>query len=1055
MRLLSVSVAAALCLVLAGGAGCPSPPPDPAPDPTPAAPVWTRDGAQEAVRAALLTEEGDWVAPAAGGLLRDGVAIAADGLREGVVTWLGGDGDLLLAEVHGAGLARSTDGGLTFLAPTTPPRLPGALGALLNPRGRPVPFGFARGGDAVWLATVGGLFRSVDEGQTWSSTPVASSGSLNVLFTGVATDGDDVWAVAQLADSILPSSFAGLLAGTVFHSSDAGATWSEVGAGLGAVAPTAVVLADGLPCVGSMDQGVACLEGGAWVPRGEPVDVVGLDVLDGALLAGTASTGVRAWRDGAWERGGEGPIVALGGGRALGWDGTRYRYGAGEPAAADEVTPGTVSIALSFHVNLYHSYRGDTNDEEGYGQDLRVLRRILAWLDEYPDARADWDIENQFSLDGWLATDGADVRAAIAARVEDGRDDVRVMSWNNGAVASQTREEFDASIARAQASYDAVFARRVAGVQPQENMVTPEHLGWYRALGVDWITLFYSATGFTGLRSFADLSGSALHNPVTLSDPQSGDAMTWVPVYHHADVLDHGGLASWVRQLRRSTDGDVLLAVHFDGDAESWENFDRELSALQPLLDAGVARHTTLQEYLDTHPPVATVELRGDVADGTGDGFQSWAEKDFNHRLFTRIVQAREWASRAEILGGADPAVQAALADALDPRLVALSTTHFGLAAPYLVQDRVEAAWGWADAAWDQARDAFATAEALAPLTPGTVELVNPRPSAGPAWVDFTLEAPSASFGGLEGVAFHADGVELPARVWVVDDDGDTTQIGVELVAEVAAQGVTTLTYALDAPGPRALGGLTGDDAPAPIPLALPLTECAGRSAQGTRQGAELGSLDDRGVRVTRAWDVSVPLCDGSSLVRRERQRWAGLPGTVLVVDGTLATPSEPDQAESVALSPLTCPGLARELTWRTFGGEARTRPVLAGVDAWNGQSIDGYARLVCEDGTVDVSHRVLERSSMAFLPFRERGGVAMVAPLGTLWGSDPFHDGRRTGGSGLGEVVTSLVGSQFRPAAPDWGGQRITYRLLVGEGLPDAVLDLFAHPPAVRVGAL
>jgi hypothetical protein len=46
-------------------------------------------------------------------------------------------------------------------------------------------------------------------------------------------------------------------------------------------------------------------------------------------------------------------------------------------------TPHKVHITFGFHVNLYHSFRGDTNDENGFGQDIRVIRHILRQLDKF------------------------------------------------------------------------------------------------------------------------------------------------------------------------------------------------------------------------------------------------------------------------------------------------------------------------------------------------------------------------------------------------------------------------------------------------------------------------------------------------------------------------------------------------------------------------------------------------------------------------------------------------------------------------------------------------
>ena len=128
-------------------------------------------------------------------------------------------------------------------------------------------------------------------------------------------------------------------------------------------------------------------------------------------------------------------------------------------------------------------------------------------------------------------------------------------------------------------------------------------------------------------------------------------------------------------------------------------------------------------------------------------------------------------------------------------------------------------------------------------------------------------------------------------------------------------------------------------------------------------------------------------------------------------------------------------------------------RPTRPGVETWNGAAADGWVALRCADETnIQIAHRVPDRSSLAFAPLRERGGVATIAPLGTLWGEGAWHDPRVTGGSGVEEIATWLVGSQFRPAAPDWAGQRIRYRLLVDAAAPAVVLDAFAHPPVVTV---
>jgi len=206
-------------------------------------------------------------------------------------------------------------------------------------------------------------------------------------------------------------------------------------------------------------------------------------------------------------------------------------------------------------------------------------------------------------------------------------------------------------------------------------------------------------------------------------------------------------------------------------------------------------------------------------------------------------------------------------------------------------------------------------------------------------------------------------------------------------------------------------------------------------------------------VRAALVRHYALPFCDAAATVAHELAAFDGLPGIVLRVEAEIGTPSDPLRAESVALSPLACPGALASITWPTFGGNVRTRPARQGQETWNGHSADGWISLHCAGGaTLSIAHRVVERTSLAFAPLRTKGERAIVAPLGTLWGDPPWHDARRIGGLGMGDILTGAVGSQFRPSAPDWAGKKITYTLLVGDDLDPDTLDLFAHPPQVRV---
>ncbi len=44
----------------------------------------------------------------------------------------------------------------------------------------------------------------------------------------------------------------------------------------------------------------------------------------------------------------------------------------------------TVYFSFGQHVDFYHSYRGDSPDEDGFGKDIRVITETLDFLDELP-----------------------------------------------------------------------------------------------------------------------------------------------------------------------------------------------------------------------------------------------------------------------------------------------------------------------------------------------------------------------------------------------------------------------------------------------------------------------------------------------------------------------------------------------------------------------------------------------------------------------------------------------------------------------------------------------
>ena len=460
-----------------------------------------------------------------------------------------------------------------------------------------------------------------------------------------------------------------------------------------------------------------------------------------------------------------------------------------------------IYLAFRFHGNFYHSYRGDTPDELGFGKDIRIIRHILRTLDDL-NARGipvcgTWDFENYFSLQEIMPAHCPDIIEAMQRRARAGRDEFQLMSYNNGLVSAHTAREFEAAVRRGISNPQGSGLRDLFGeafypmVRPQEMMFTPVHLAMYPACGIHAISLFYSALPFNGFSNFIPpLSFTERYNPLTLAYPGIESTMTLMPCYNTGDLADHLTLRRWVTRMRRqqlqlNEPQDLLLLIDMDADDEFWVGFDvpflkgrfSTVSGLRGLVenvaDLDYLRFTTPGRYLDSHSPVNTIVIGQDTADGSFDGMSSWAEKWSNHQLWTLLERARllELHTRRLAESGLTDAMETLLAESFEARLKLLSTTHFGMSAPVMNRVREAIAFDLANRALETAAQAFRLA--LTPAPAETFSLLDyprgvstdliryePRPSAGLLRLPLGDSAPETF------ALRHSDGNPIPCAVW-------------------------------------------------------------------------------------------------------------------------------------------------------------------------------------------------------------------------------------------------------------------------------------------------
>lgn len=360
-----------------------------------------------------------------------------------------------------------------------------------------------------------------------------------------------------------------------------------------------------------------------------------------------------------------------------------------------------VHVAFGFHVNCYHSYRGDTNDKFGFGSDIRIMRNILKALDKFNEENVDvkgtWDIENAYSVEKILPEYAMDIITGIKTRAEKNKDEVILMSYNNGAQSAQTHDEFKASLDLAitnkkKSGLKDVFKTYAPIIRPQEVMMNPYDASIYKECGIEAICLYYAYNSFDGFKNcIKPLEDAVAYYP--LKYVYDKNSLTIIPMISQMDLIDLGSLKYLAYKLhdqqeRGIINHDLLIYINMDADSFFWEkmplpgfltkmpNFGGLEGLVNEVKDLDFIKFDTPYNFLKSHKPVTEITFGEDIADGNFAGYTSWSEKPFNRLIYTRLEKAR-------FLGLVNKG-EDSLSNSFDTRVKLLSTTHFGLATPVL-----------------------------------------------------------------------------------------------------------------------------------------------------------------------------------------------------------------------------------------------------------------------------------------------------------------------------------------------------------------------------------
>jgi len=398
-----------------------------------------------------------------------------------------------------------------------------------------------------------------------------------------------------------------------------------------------------------------------------------------------------------------------------------------------------VYVTLGFHINFYHSWRGDTPDEAGFGTDIRVIREIIKTLDRANaaglKARGYWDTEVYWTFQEILPRHSPDILDGIRRRVQAGQDEIVLGPFNNGANHAATADEFRASVAWAienewGSGLKQLFGKVAPFYRPQETMFTVGQEAILKECGVDGLILYYAGVPFNTVSSFVPrLSDEQRYNPLWFRSREDQPPLILLPCIAAGDLIEQVSLENLMldlrqKQLRGEIQSDVLIHLNEDADLETWLPSIRWLpnmggleEFIQVVNKYPWAEFTLPSEYAASHPPKAEVLVRQDLADGGFDGNYSWAEKCASLRAWTLLEQSRLATYRADVLAkraglNLDADLWKGIDSSFFQRLIGLTTTHFGMSTPIINEERQDKAF----AILGRARDIAESAEKQAAL---------------------------------------------------------------------------------------------------------------------------------------------------------------------------------------------------------------------------------------------------------------------------------------------------------------------------------------------------
>ncbi|MFX1324797.1 MAG: hypothetical protein ACFE8N_07565, partial [Promethearchaeota archaeon] len=410
-----------------------------------------------------------------------------------------------------------------------------------------------------------------------------------------------------------------------------------------------------------------------------------------------------------------------------------------------------IFLILSPHINYYHSYRGDSLGESGFGVDIRFMREILNQLNEIESEGfcggkipICWDYGDLFWSIQLQNKYQKEILDMVKERCRVGKDEVLIGSWGNTAQSILDSEEFQTDQGwnlenSMNIGLKQLFPGRVAPYsRPQETMFTQGLIEQYIKAGIKGIALYYSVYPYDSTRPFINprLNWNQMFNPIKFNSVISDASIIMIPAYSFGDIVDYYSIKKWFELIReKQKTGEIcehaLLFLNYDMDADPWTGITLPKFLQWMPKTRGIrefAEAVDMHDYIEFGSLIDTIPklkiygettLKEDVADGLWNGYYNWAQKYENTKFWTRGQRSR-WLKCVS-----DSLIDIGLSDKtifkinnlirekndsresyLKNKILFASTTNFGLSMPFLHPHRYKTAMSYMIKAYRAAKKA-------------------------------------------------------------------------------------------------------------------------------------------------------------------------------------------------------------------------------------------------------------------------------------------------------------------------------------------------------------